>query len=122
VATNTRQKKKKWSEMFNMGETCNRCKERNNFAKKCSKTSVYSIKSENEHEEISMVNAVREKVVFAKMHINNKYVKFRSTVVPKMSNFLRAPRHSWCGMARRSNPWDIVPYRWLTQRMTESIK
>ncbi|CAB4015835.1 Hypothetical predicted protein, partial [Paramuricea clavata] len=30
------------------GKTCNRCKERNHFAKKCKKTSVYSIESEDE--------------------------------------------------------------------------
>ena len=61
------------------GKTCNRCKERNHFAKKCKKTSVYSIESEDEYEEISMVKvqAVREKAVFAKMHINNKTIKFQ---------------------------------------------
>ncbi|CAB3981730.1 Hypothetical predicted protein [Paramuricea clavata] len=60
-------------------KTSNRCKERNHFAKKCKKTSVYSIESEDKYEEISMVKvqAVREKAVFAKMHINNKAIKFQ---------------------------------------------
>ena len=61
------------------GKTCNRCKEKNHFAKKCKKASVYSIESEDEHEEIRMVKvqAVQEKAVFAKMCIGNEIVKFQ---------------------------------------------
>ncbi|CAB4006650.1 Hypothetical predicted protein [Paramuricea clavata] len=40
---------------------------------------LYSIESEDEYEEISMVKVqeVREKAVFAKIHINNKAIKFQ---------------------------------------------
>ena len=61
------------------GKVCNRCKERNHFAKKCKKASVYCIESEDDYEEISMVKiqAVQEKAVFAKMQVLNKAIKFQ---------------------------------------------
>ena len=62
------------------GKTCKRCKEKNHFAKKCTrKTSVYNIESEEELEEISVVRiqAVKERAVFAEMLIKQQPVRFQ---------------------------------------------
>ena len=62
------------------GKTCKRCKEKNHFAKKCTrKTSVYNIESEEELEEISVVRiqAMKERAVFAEMLIKQQPVRFQ---------------------------------------------
>ena len=59
------------------GKACKRCKEKNHFAKKCTKkTSVYNIESE---EEISgvRVQAVKGRGVFAEMLVSQQPVKFQ---------------------------------------------
>jgi hypothetical protein len=52
---------------------------KNHFANKCKKTFVYSIESEDEYEEISVVKvqAMQEKAVFARLQVDNKAVKFQ---------------------------------------------
>ena len=62
------------------GKTCKWCKEKNHFAKKCTrKTSVYNIESEEELEEISVVRiqAMRMRAVFAEMLVKQQTVRFQ---------------------------------------------
>ena len=62
------------------GKTCKKCKQKNHFAKKCSKrTTVYNIESEKEHEEINVVRiqAVKERAVFAKMLVKQQPIQFQ---------------------------------------------
>ena len=58
------------------GKTCNKCKRKNHFAKKCRRSAIYAIESE---EEISVVRiqAMREKAVLAKMLVNDVQVDFQ---------------------------------------------
>ena len=61
-------------------KTCKKCKQKNHFAKKCSRrTVVYNIESEEELEEISVVRiqAVKERAVFAKMLLKQQPVQFQ---------------------------------------------
>ena len=55
-------------------------KEKNHFAKKCKKASVYSIENEEELEEINVVRvqAMKDKAVFAKMLVRQEQVKFQA--------------------------------------------
>ena len=62
------------------GKTCKKCKQKNYFAKKCSRrTTVYNIESEKEHEEINVVRiqAVKERAVFAKMLVKQQPIQFQ---------------------------------------------
>ena len=59
------------------GKMCKKCKQKNHFAKKCSRrTAVYNIESEEELEEINVVRiqAVNERAVFAKMLVKQQPV------------------------------------------------
>jgi len=61
------------------GKTCKKCKQKNHFAKKCSRrTTVYNIESEEELEEINVVRiqAVKDRAVFAKMLVKLQPVRF----------------------------------------------
>ena len=68
------------------GKTCNRCKEKNHFAKKCL---VYSIESEQEYDEISVVNiqAVKGKAVLAKMLIKESTCQVSSRLWRECEHF-----------------------------------
>jgi len=62
------------------GKTCKRCKQKNHFAKKCSRrATVYNIESEEELEEMNLVRiqAVKERAVFAKMLVKQQPVRFQ---------------------------------------------
>ena len=61
------------------GKTCNRCKEKNHFAKKCKKVPVHNIESEEELEEISVVRvqALRGRAVYARMLVRQQPVQFQ---------------------------------------------
>ena len=61
------------------GKTCNRCKGKNRFAKRCKEVSVYNIESEEESEEISIVRvqAVKGRAVYAKMLVRQEPVQFQ---------------------------------------------
>ena len=62
------------------GKTCKKCKQKNHFAKKCSRrTTVYNIESEEELEEINVmrIQAVNERAVFAKMLVKQQLVQFQ---------------------------------------------
>ena len=58
------------------GKTCSKCKRKNHFAKKCRKSAIYAIKSEEEIRVVK-IQAMREKAVFAKMLVNDIQVDFQ---------------------------------------------
>ena len=62
------------------GKTCKKCKQKNHFAKRCSRrTTIYDIESKEEHEEITVVRiqAVKERAVFAKLLLKQQPVRFQ---------------------------------------------
>ena len=60
-------------------KTCNRCKGKNHFAKRCKEVSVYNIESEEESEEIRVVRiqAVKGRAVYAKMLVRQEPIQFQ---------------------------------------------
>ena len=93
------------------GIVCKRCNEKNHFARRCKKTFVYIIESDEELEEISVVRiqAVKENVVFPKMLVKQKPVRFqidcgqsaniRRASMWKILSSLLVPSPWSCGMA-----------------------
>ena len=59
------------------GKTCNKCKRKNHFAKRCRKSSIYCIESEEEEISVVRIQAMKEKAVFAKMLVNDVHVNFQ---------------------------------------------
>ena len=59
------------------GKTCNKCKRKNHFAKKCRKSTIYAIESEEEEISIVRIQAMREKAIFVKMLLNDVRVDFQ---------------------------------------------
>ena len=59
------------------GKTCNKCKRKNHFAKRCRKSAIYCIESEEEEISIVRIQAMKEKAVFAKMLVSDVHVYFQ---------------------------------------------
>jgi hypothetical protein len=59
------------------GKTCNKCKRKNHFAKRCQKSAIYCIESEEEEISVMRIQATKEKAVFVKMLVNDVHVYFQ---------------------------------------------
>jgi hypothetical protein len=59
------------------GKTCNKCKRKNHFAKRCRKSAIYCIESEEEEISVVRIQAMKEKAEFAKMLANDVHVYFQ---------------------------------------------
>ncbi|CAB4008143.1 Transposon Ty3-G Gag-Pol poly [Paramuricea clavata] len=59
------------------GKTCNKCKRKNHFAKRCRKSAIYCIESEEEEISVVRIQAMKEKAVFAKILVNDVHVHFQ---------------------------------------------